>query len=176
MLTHARSRAPHACVLPEWCFFPFFVHSGDVRDALQCLRFDGFQTGVICREWHLGQLPSGGQSPVRKPVHSEVKRHLNALVESKVEDLLPLDARLFKLLALRAGVAPEQMIYIDSRVEVVDSVQQAGMMALLCQSGADGVKKLENVLGLPLTNFAWSRDVYAKVLWVSNKDCQTQDA
>ena len=156
--------------------YPFSVSSGDVRDALQCLRFDGFQTGVMCREWHLGQLPNGGQSPVRKRVDSEVKRHLNGLVESKVEGLSPLDARLFKLLALRAGVAPEQMIYIDSRVEVVDSAQQAGMMALLCQSGADGVKKLENVLGLPLTNFAWSRDVYAKVLWVSNKDCQTRDA
>ena len=33
--------------------------------------------------------------------------------------------------------------------------------------GTEGVKQVEALMDLPLTNFAWSRDVYAKVLWVS---------
>ena len=157
------------------------VSSGDVRDALQCLRFDGFQTGVMCREWHLGEQQRAAASgsaapPVRKRAGSEVKRHLNAVLECKREALSPLDPRCFSLLAHRAGVEPEQMIYLDSRAEVARAAQEAGMSAIICQSGAHGVKQLEAMLALPLTNFAWSRDVYAKVLWVSNKDCQTHDA
>lgn len=155
--------------------------NGDVRDALQCLRFDGFQTGVMCREWHLGEQQRAAASgsaapPVRKRAGSEVKRHLNAVLECKREALSPLDPRCFSLLAHRAGVEPEQMIYLDSRAEVARAAQEAGMSAIICQSGAHGVKQLEAMLALPLTNFAWSRDVYAKVLWVSNKDCQTHDA
>ena len=40
------------------------------------------------------------------------------------------------------------------------------MATVHAASGAEGVKQLEALVDLPLTNFAWSRDVYAKVLWV----------
>ena len=39
----------------------------------------------------------------------------------------------------------------------------------------DGVKQLEALMQVPLTNFAWSRDVYANVLWVAHKDCEGKD-
>ena len=39
----------------------------------------------------------------------------------------------------------------------------------------DGVKQLEALIEVPLTNFAWSRDVYANVLWVAHKDCEGKD-
>jgi hypothetical protein len=51
----------------------------------------------------------------------------------------------------------------------------AGMYTVLCDTDTDGIKQVETLLGLPLANFAWSRDVYAKVLWTSNKDCLHQD-
>ena len=143
--------------------------NGDLRDALQCLRFDGYQTGLICREWH------GGASPSQKRSKSEFKGHFNTIIESKAEKMRRTDPALYLLASLRADVLPHEMIYVDSRPKHLDPAKEVGMTTVLCAHGSDCVKKIEALIDLPLTNFAWSRDVYAKVLWVSNKDCERQD-
>jgi len=144
--------------------------NGDVRDALQCLRFDGYQTGLLCREWHMGEssLCTAAQTRSR----SEVKRHFNAIVESKSERRARTDPALYELAAARVGLRPCQLIYVDSREELLEPARQVGMTTVKCSTGSDGVRQVEALLELPLANFAWSRDVYAKVLWVANKDCE----
>lgn len=147
--------------------------SGDVRDALQCLRFDGFQTGLLCREWPMGETTAS--TTAQKRSRSEMKRHFNAIVESKKENLPLLDPALYTLAAQRAGLLPHETIFVDTRPEHLLPAKKLGMTTVLCTTGTDGVKKIESLVNLPLTNFAWSRDVYAKVLYSTNKDCQTQD-
>ena len=147
--------------------------NGDVRDAVQCLRFDGFQTGLLCREWHMGEASAQKQ---KRSSRSEMKKQFNAIVESKSEQLPLLNPALYTLVCKRAGLLPRETIYVDSCPDALLPAKEIGMTTVLCKTGADGVKQIESLMDLPLTNFAWSRDVYAKVLWVSNKDCQTTDA
>jgi len=147
--------------------------NGDVRDALQCLRFEGYQTGLVCWEWPLKS--SDTSTSVQKRSRSEMKRHFNVIVESKNEKLSRIDPDNYALLARRADLQPREMIYVDSRPELLEPAKVAGMYTVLCDTDTGGIKQVETLLGLPLANFAWSRDVYAKVLWTSNKDCLHQD-
>lgn len=68
--------------------------NGDVRDALQCLRFDGYKTGLLCRRWHVGD--ASAFTPAQQRAKSEMKRHFNAIVESKEQGLQRLDPALYQ--------------------------------------------------------------------------------
>jgi epoxide hydrolase-like predicted phosphatase len=126
--------------------------NGDVRDALQCLRFDGYQTGLLCREWYMG---AASATPAQQRSKSEMKRHFNAIVESKVEGLARLDPQLYQMVASRAGLKPSEMVYVDTREDVLEPAREVGMTTVLASGGADGVKQVEALMDLPLTNFAW---------------------
>ena len=91
--------------------------NGDVRDALQCLRFEGYQTGLVCWEWPLKS--SDTSTSVQKRSRSEMKRHFNVIVESKNEKLSRIDPDNYALLARRADLQPREMIYVDSRPELL---------------------------------------------------------
>lgn len=128
--------------------------NGDIRDALQCLRFDGYQTGLLCREWYMGAATSGS-TPAQQRSKSEMKRHFNAIVECKVEGLARLDPQLYQMVASRAGLKPSEMVYVDTSEDVLAPAREVGMTTVLASSGADGVKQVEVLMDLPLTNFAW---------------------
>ena len=91
--------------------------NGDVRDALQCLRFDGYQTGLLCRRWHVGD--ASAFTPAQQRAKNEMKRHFNAIVESKEQGLQRLDPALYQMVASRAGLQPHEIIYVDTRKELL---------------------------------------------------------
>jgi FMN phosphatase YigB (HAD superfamily) len=91
--------------------------NGDVRDALQCLRFDGYQTGLLCRRWHIGNTSSS--TPAQQRTKGEMKRHFNGIVESEERGLDRLDPACYLLVAQRAGLEPNEIIYVDTRKELL---------------------------------------------------------
>ena len=104
--------------------------NGGVRDALQCLRFDGFQTGLVCKAW-----PLGTASPAQRRSRSELQRHFNAIVESEHENLDRHSPQLYAMVAARAGLLPHEMVYVDSQPELLAPAHEAGMTTVRCSSG-----------------------------------------
>ena len=94
--------------------------NGDVRDALQCLRFDGYQTGLLCRRWHIGDTSSS--TPAQQRTKGEMKRHFNGIVESEERGLDRLDPTCYQLVAQRVGLEPHDIIYVDTRKELLVSL------------------------------------------------------
>ena len=104
--------------------------NGGVRDALQCLRFDGFQTGLVCKAW-----PLDTASPAQRRSRSELQRHFNAIVESEHENLDRHSPQLYAMVAARAGLLPHEMVYVDSQPELLAPAHEAGMTTVRCSSG-----------------------------------------
>ena len=70
------------------------------------------------------------------------------------------------------GLREAEVIYVDVSERAGRLASAAGMRALVAPSPVALVRLLEDALDLPLANFAWTRDKYAKVLWGGAKECE----
>jgi len=137
--------------------------NGDVRDAVQCLKFDGVQTALLCQ---------GEGAPLAEGVvrDLEIGKHFNALFTPGV------DGGLDKLVkALR--VSASDCIYVGETEGGLSEAEGMGMR-VIARAGRDQdliVRDMEEACETSLVNFAWTRDIYAGVLWKNNKDCARQD-
>mmetsp|Transcript_41657 Transcript_41657/g.83479 ORF Transcript_41657/g.83479 Transcript_41657/m.83479 type:complete len:232 (-) Transcript_41657:134-829(-) len=143
--------------------------NGDVRDALQCLRFDGYQTALLTRNWKTIDVGSHiGKAGRENPLKSEISRHFNVIVETEEQNLDPADPKVFALLCDRLRLAPQQVAFVDSSTRTIAAARDFGLTTIHADAPASAVRGVEDLLGVPLANFAWTRDQYAKVLWGAN--------
>jgi beta-phosphoglucomutase-like phosphatase (HAD superfamily) len=144
--------------------------NGDARDALQCLRFDGFKTALVTPSWNdldVGSVRDG-------KAKSEIARHFNVIVETN-EEGFPHPSEgpgAHSAACERMGLREAEVIYVDVSERAGRLASAAGMRALVAPSPVALVRLLEDALDLPLANFAWTRDQYAKVLWGGAKECE----
>lgn len=179
-----------------------------VRDAMQCLRFDGYQTALLTRNWKTIDIGSNlGKVGRENPLKSEISRHFNVIVETEELGVSHTDVKVLERLCDGLKMEPQDIALVDRSEDILKAARDFGLVTVqvpffsssrsrlgfffqlwtgavslrgfpcfpdgfLEREQADGpgtaVRNLETLLDVPLANFAWTRDQYAKVLWGGN--------
>jgi len=74
-------------------------------------------------------------------------------------------------------VTPKECVYVGQTEEGLKEAAALGMRVIKGEGDQSViVREMEEACETSLVNFAWTRDIYAGVLWKNNKDCVRQDA
>eukprot|EP00960_Hanusia_phi_P043955 756370-Hanusia_phi.AAC.6 len=138
--------------------------NGDIRDTIQCLRFDGIQTCLLSQT---RRRDGRSADPIKDmtDLNKEIVRHFNATFQYS-DQKFKKDPQIFQEIFDKFSLQPQEVVFVDPRKEMLLPAASLG-----AENANKAIDLLEDELQVPLRNFAWTRDQYAKVLWVSNKDC-----
>jgi len=142
-----------------------FRVNGDVRDAIQCLKFDGVKTALICTQ--------GAPLAHDSIKDLEIAQHFNAVITPGGSPGVASE-ELSGLLGRLGDFPSDRCIYVGT--SGLEAATKLGMMAIKWTGDQDDVvRALEAACETSLVNFAWTRDIYAGVLWKNSKDCTRED-
>ncbi|HEV2975389.1 MAG TPA: HAD family phosphatase [Solirubrobacteraceae bacterium] len=109
-------------------------------DAVRRARAGGIRTALVSNSWGVHRYP-----------HDLFDELFDGVVISAVEGTRKPSRRMYELGAERAGVAPEQAVYVDDLPFNLKPAQELGMATVHHTSAETTVPELERVLGLPLS-------------------------
>jgi len=130
---------------------------------VQCLKFDGVQTALLCQV-------EGAPLTAAVLKDLEIGKHFNALFTPGK------DGRLTQLMDSMNWSA-SQCLYVGETEGGLREAESMGMRVIRREERDQDliVRDMEEACETSLVNFAWTRDIYAGVLWKNNKDCARQD-
>ncbi|EKX50062.1 hypothetical protein GUITHDRAFT_104458 [Guillardia theta CCMP2712] len=146
--------------------------NGDIRDMIQCLRFDGIQTCLLSHTRKREGRDANMVKDEMAVLNKEMIRHFNATFQYS-DQQFKKEPQIFHEIFNKFSLHPEEVVFLDPRKDMLQPAAKLGVKTLQAENANKAIELLEDELQVPLRNFAWTRDQYAKVLWVSNKDCNS---
>jgi putative hydrolase of the HAD superfamily len=108
-------------------------------DAVRIAHDSGVRTGLISNSWGVHRYP-----------HDIISQIFDGVVISAEEGIRKPARRMYELGAERAGVAPEQAVYVDDLPFNLTPAEELGMAVVHHTSAETTIPALERLLGIPL--------------------------
>ncbi len=108
-------------------------------EAVRRARAGGVRTALVSNSWGVHRYP-----------HDMFDELFDGVVISAVEGTRKPSRRMYELGAERAGVAPEQSVYVDDLPFNLKPAEELGMATIHHTSAERTIPELERLLGLPL--------------------------
>ena len=108
-------------------FFANDVVDADLLAQVDRLRVAGY---------HLGLLSNAGGGARRIFEQYGVLHHFDSVTISAEEGVMKPDPRIYRIALARAGVAPEEALFVDDAIENVEAARALGMQAIHFQDPA----------------------------------------
>mmetsp|Transcript_73201 Transcript_73201/g.107430 ORF Transcript_73201/g.107430 Transcript_73201/m.107430 type:complete len:260 (+) Transcript_73201:10-789(+) len=131
------------------------------HDALNLPRSTDRQikTLLLCEQWHPQQCTRVGcgcgclrcrredaPTPAMSRAKSQMQSHFDFIVESKTQAHDRLDPLLYQSICQLSGVIPQELIYVDRRLEFLKAAASIGITTIFSSSPSHTVQSLECVL------------------------------
>jgi putative hydrolase of the HAD superfamily len=108
-------------------------------EAVRMAHEAGVRTGLVSNSWGVHRYP-----------HDMISQIFDGVVLSGQERIRKPSKRMYELGAERAGVAPEQSVYVDDLAFNLVPAQELGMATVHHTDAATTIPQLEELLGVPL--------------------------
>jgi epoxide hydrolase-like predicted phosphatase len=108
-------------------------------DAVRTARAAGVRTGLVSNSWGAGRYD-----------RDSFPELFDGVVISGEVGLNKPDPEIFRLGAERAGVEPEECVFVDDLKENCAGAEAVGMTAVLHRGAETTIPELERLLGIPL--------------------------
>jgi putative hydrolase of the HAD superfamily len=108
-------------------------------EAVRKARAGGIRTALVSNSWGVHRYP-----------HDMFDELFDGVVISAEEGTRKPSRRMYELGAERAGVAPEQAVYVDDLPFNLKPAEELGMATIHHTSAEQSIPEMERLLGLPL--------------------------
>jgi putative hydrolase of the HAD superfamily len=118
-------------------FFAADAVDAELLDQIDRLRAAGY---------HLGLLSNAGGGARRIFEQYGVLNHFDSVTISAEEGVMKPDPRIYRIALARAGVAPEEALFVDDVIENVEAARTLGMQAIHFQDPAAARRKITELV------------------------------
>ena len=112
-------------------------------DTIRALRAAGYRTGLLSNSWGCDEYP-----------RADFPGLFDSVVLSGEVGMRKPEKEIFLHAADTLGLAPAQCVFVDDLEANIAAAQACGMTGVLHTEPADTAKKLQDLLGVPLTGTA----------------------